>query len=168
MKRDHIRVVHLVDMITGENQGILRGGLLDGVHILVDRVGRSLIPVLGNALLRRDDLDIFVELAREKAPALIDMAIEAHGLVLREDEDLANVGIDAVGEREVDDPIDSAERHGRLGAVARQGFEPASPTSREHNRHHVAKHQFTSRTRFNSFSDRLTMIDRAPQPKKAT
>jgi len=40
------------------------------------------------------------------------------GLVLGEDENAAEIRIDAVREGDVDDAIESAKRHGRLGAIA--------------------------------------------------
>jgi len=46
------------------------------------------------------------------------------GFVLREYENAAEIRIDAIGERDVDDAIESAKRNGRLGAVASQGPQP--------------------------------------------
>jgi len=54
----------------------------------------------------------------ERAPAFADVAIERERLVLREDVDAAQAGVDAVGERDVDDAILAAEGNCRLGAVA--------------------------------------------------
>ena len=107
VERDHLGIVHLVDMIAGEDQRVARGGLLDRVDVLIDRVGGALVPVLGDPLLGRDHLDVLVELAGEELPPLVDVPVQAHGLVLGEDEDLAEVGVDAVREREVDDPVDA-------------------------------------------------------------
>ena len=45
---------------------------------------------------------------------------QAAGLVLRQDENAAEIAVDAVGQGEVDDAIQTAERHGRLGAIAGQ------------------------------------------------
>ena len=119
-------------------------GLLDRVDVLVDRVGRPLVPVLGDPLLRRDHLDVLVELAAEELPALVDVPVQADGLVLRQDEDLAEVGVDAVGQREVDDPVDPAEGDGRLGPVARQGFQPGPPPPGQDDGQNVTMHQATS------------------------
>ena len=115
-------------------------GLLDRVDVLIDGVGRALIPVLGDPLLGRDDLDVLVQLAREEPPALVDVAGEAHGLVLGQDEDLADVAVDAVRQREVDDPIDPAERDGRLGPIARERLQPGPPAPGQDDRQDVSQH----------------------------
>ena len=48
------------------------------------------------------------------------MAIEAERLVLRKNENAAQIGVDAIGKRDVNDAVESAEGHGRFGAIARQ------------------------------------------------
>ena len=57
-------------------------------------------------------------------PAFADVAVERERLVLRQDVDPAQVGVDAVGERDVDDAVLAAKRNGRLGAIARQRKQP--------------------------------------------
>src|SRR5256714_120976 len=49
----HLRVVHLVNMITGKDEDELRTLAADRVDVLVNRVGRALIPLLRDAHLRR-------------------------------------------------------------------------------------------------------------------
>jgi len=62
-----------------------------------------------------------LELTRcdDGAPAFADVAVEAERLVLREDVDVAQVRVDAVGEGDVDDAILTAEGDGGFGAIAR-------------------------------------------------
>ena len=55
----------------------------DRIEVLVDRVGRALIPVLAHALLRRQDLDELAELLGHDAPAHADVPVERQRLVLR-------------------------------------------------------------------------------------
>src|SRR5467141_2384415 len=114
---EHAAVVHLVDVIAGEDEDKFRSLAADGVDILVDGVGGALIPLLRDAHLRREDLDVIAE-ASERRPAGADVAVQAEGLVLGEDENAAEIRIDAVREGDVDDAIESAKRHGRLGAIA--------------------------------------------------
>jgi len=90
---------------------------------LVDGVGGALIPLLRNAHLGRKDFDVVAE-AGERRPAGADVAVQAEGFVLSEYENAAEIRIDAIGERDVDDAIESAKRNGRLGAVASQGPQP--------------------------------------------
>ena len=75
--------------------------------------------------------------AAEERPAGGDVAIEAAGLVLGQDEDAAQVAVDAVGQGEVDDAVESAERDGRLGTVARQRVQAGALAARQDQRQHV-------------------------------
>ena len=65
------------------------------------------------------------------------MPVEAHRLVLREHQNLAQAAVEAVGEREIDDPIHAAERHGRLGPIARQRLQPRAFAAGQNYRQHV-------------------------------
>ena len=97
--------------------------------------------MLAHALLRRVDLDELAELAVHDVPAHAHVAVEALRLVLGRDEDLAQARVDAVREREVDDPVRAAERHRRLGALARQRVEPLARAAGEQDRDHVPEQQ---------------------------
>jgi len=52
--------------------------------------------------------------------------VEREGLVLGEDVDVAEVGVDAVGESDVDDAVHSAEGDGGLGAIPGERIEALS------------------------------------------
>ncbi len=80
--RSTICVVHLVDVVAGEDHDVFRPLFLDGVDVLVDGVGGALIPVLVDALLRRHDVDELAQLAATTIPAEVDVPVEAHRLVL--------------------------------------------------------------------------------------
>ena len=54
------------------------------------------------------------------------MPVEAVTLVLREYDDPPKMGIDEVGEHEVDKTIVGAKWHGRFGAIARERIKPLS------------------------------------------
>jgi len=58
----HAGVVHLVDVVAGEDEDVL--GLLgtDGVDVLEDGVGGALVPALGDTLHGGKDLDELAEL----------------------------------------------------------------------------------------------------------
>ena len=112
MVLQHQRVVHLVDVVAGKDQDAL--GLLcsDRVDVLEDSVRRALVPALGHALHRRQDLDEFTEFSGDhRAPALADVTVEAKRLVLREDVDRTEVGVDAIRQRDVDDAVLPRERN---------------------------------------------------------
>ncbi len=72
-------------------------------------------------------------LATTGAPAFADVAVEREGLVLGEDVDVAKVGVDAVGEGDVDDAVLAGEGDGRLCAIAGEGEEPFASATGEQN-----------------------------------
>src|SRR5262249_43908666 len=94
-----------------------------GVNVLIDGVGGPLVPLFVEALLRRQDVDVFVEFPAQVAPARGYMAVETASLVLRKDKNAAQVAVDAVGQGEIDDAVEAAEGDRRLGAIACQRFQ---------------------------------------------
>jgi len=136
-------VVHLVDMITGEHQHMLRLGLAHDVEILVDRIGGAAVPLVIKPLLGRHHIDELAEVGLQEAPAALDMADQALGLVLREHADAADAGVHAVRQRKVDDRELAGEGHGRLGAPVGELMQPRASTAGQHHRigalHQVAE-----------------------------
>ncbi len=134
MLLEHAGVVHLVDVVAGEDDDVLRLFGADGVDVLVDGVGGALVPGLGDALHGGKDLDELAELVGDdRAPALADVAVERERLVLGEDVDVAQVGVDAVGEGDVDDAVLAGEGDGGFGAIAGEGKEPFAGTTGKQN-----------------------------------
>ena len=129
----HFLVVHLVDVVAGQDQDELGLLVLDNEPVLVDRVGRALVPVLADALLGGQGEDVLADFGVEDVPAAPDVAVQGVGFVLDQDDDVAQPGVDAVAEGEVDDPVFAAEGDGGLGAVRRQRVEAlASPAGQDH------------------------------------
>ena len=92
----HQAVVHLVDMVAGQDDHELGPVGLDDVDVLVDRVGGALVPLgLGDALARRQDVEALVALRPEEVPAALQVADQAVRLVLGGDADPADAGVDA-------------------------------------------------------------------------
>ena len=117
VEADHRAVVHLVDVVAGEHQHVLRPVRADELQVLPQRVGGALVPVRPEPLLRRDDLDELAELAAQVAPAALDVLDQRVRLVLRQHRDLADAGVDAVRQHEIDDAELAAERRRRLAAI---------------------------------------------------
>lgn len=68
-----------------------------------------------------------------------DMLVERVRAVLGQNTDRGEARVDAVGEREVDDPVLATERHHQLRALARQDTETlALPAGQDH--HHDSFH----------------------------
>src|SRR4029077_19806956 len=117
-------VVHLVDVVPGEHQHVLRPVRDDQLDVLVHGVRGTAIPDRTELLLRGDDLDELPELSAQVPPAVLHVLNQRLGLVLSEDGDLADTGVHAVRQHEVDDAELAAERRGRFAAVRRQVAEP--------------------------------------------
>jgi len=129
--RQHAAVVHLVDVVAGEDQHILRMVATQQVDVLKHRVGGALVPVLAHLLLRGQQVDELVEAAIEETPATLQVADQALRLVLRGDADAADAGIDAVRQREIENAEFPPEGHRRLRAPVGQLHEPAATTTGE-------------------------------------
>src|SRR5580704_5462096 len=106
-------------MVAGKDEDVT--GLLaaDGINILINGISGALIPVLRNAHLWRKYFDEISQ-AHQYGPAATNVAIEAERFVLREDEDAAQVAVQAIGERDVNDAVHAAEWDSGFRAVARQ------------------------------------------------
>ena len=148
MLLEHAAVVHLVDVVAGEDEDVF--GLLgaDGVDVLVDGIGGSLVPGLGDALHGGQDLNELAEfVGDDRAPALADVAIERERLVLGEDVDVAQVGVDAVGEGDIDDAVLAGERDGRLGTIAREWEKPFAGTASQQHTKRISHHPLPQKPR---------------------
>ena len=114
---DHRTVVHLVDVVAGQHQHMLRMMRADVVEVLVDAVGGAAIPVLAHLLLRGHHVDELAEFAPQVAPAALHVLDQRLALVLREQADLADARVHAVGQHEIDDAELAAEGCRRFAAM---------------------------------------------------
>src|SRR5450759_2980860 len=129
-------VVHLVDVVAGEDQDRVSRRLLDDVEVLEDGVGRAAVP-LGDAPpgdVRLQDPNASVVAVEVPGPAHADVVVERSGIVLSQNDDVVDVRVDAVREREIDDPILAAERDGGLRAHRREDRQPLSFAAGEYHR----------------------------------
>lgn len=94
----HGPIVHLVDVVPGKHQDVVRFVVTDDVLVLIDGVGGTRIPGrFVDPLLGRPQLDEFPEFRAQDAPALLDVQDEGMGLVLGNHADPADTRVDAVG-----------------------------------------------------------------------
>src|SRR5487761_2219975 len=124
-------------MVPGKNHhefGIV--GAQD-IDVLEHRIRSALIPFFLNALLGGQEFDELVEFAPQQPPAALDMLDQAVRLVLGDDSDAADAGIDAVGKRKIDDPELSAERYTRFRTPISQLFQSGAPASRKNQCHGI-------------------------------
>ena len=135
----HLAGVHPVDVVGPEDDHVAGPLVLDEVQALVDRVRRAGEPPRAEPLLRRHRRDVVAEHRRE-TPRLGDVAVEAVALVLRQHDDLAIAAVDQVGQDEVDQAVDPAERDRRLGPVGGQWHQSLALTAGEHDGENLLRH----------------------------
>src|SRR5277367_3395034 len=117
---EHLLIIHFVDMVAGEDEDEIGLFGADGIDVLIDGVGGALIPVLRDTHLRGENFDE-IAVAHQSGPALAHVAIEAERFVLGEDEDAAQIAIEAIRKRDINDAVDAAEGDSGLGAIASEG-----------------------------------------------
>ena len=137
MLLEHFGVIHFVDVIAGENENVFGAFTANGINVLINRVGGALIPLLGDAHLRRKHFDEFTE-SHERRPACANVAAEAQGFVLGESENATQAGVDAIGKRDIDDAIERAEGDGGFGAIAGERPEAFALAPGEKNSNGIA------------------------------
>ena len=135
---DHRAIVHLVDMVAGEHQHVLGVMRDDQLEVLIDGIRGAAVPAGAQLLLRRHHFHELAELAAQIAPAVLHVLDQRLCLVLREDGDLADAGVDAVGEHEVDDAELAAEGRGRLAALCGQIVQPLTAAAGHDHRQGAA------------------------------
>ena len=133
MVLDERPVIHLVDVVAGEDEDDVARLLADRLDVGQHRIGRAAIPLRGSVardvrLHHADAALVAVEVPR---PPDADVVVERARVVLGQDEDVVDLGVDAVREREVDDPVLAREGDGGLGADAeRSDRRSPSPPAR--------------------------------------
>ena len=136
---EHQLVVHLVDVVAGQDDHVLRAVAADDVDVLGHRIGGAEVPLaLRDALRGRQDVEALVALRAEEVPAALQVADQAVRLVLGRDADAPDARVDRVRQREVDDPRLAAEEHRGLGALVGELLEAAAAAAGQHVGHGVA------------------------------
>ena len=110
-------VVHLVDVIAGQDQDRLRRAIGHEVDVLEDRVSGAAVP-----LPRPPTPEVGLQQAHPTAGSVqvpgspeADVVHQGARRVLRQHGDVVESRVHRVAEREVDDAVLAAERHTRLG-----------------------------------------------------
>jgi len=68
-------------------------------------------------------------------PAEADVVVERPGVVLGQDDDVMDIGVDAVRQREIDDPVLAAEGDRGLGPLLRQDRQAFAFAAGKDDRH---------------------------------
>ena len=142
VRLDHLAEVHPVEVIAGEDQVVVGVVVLEVARGLAHRVGRALEPVGAvGRLLGGEDFD---EAVREDVEpvGLRDVPVERRRVELRQHEDALEAGVQAVADRDVDQPVLAADRDRRLGAHVRERKEARAAAAAEDQRQHVVHDAF--------------------------
>ena len=124
VEAQEVRVILLADLIAGQDDDILGIIAVDEGQVLINGVGGALVPVRAAGLLvGRQDMYAAVQTVQVPRLAVADILIQDKRLILGQNTNGINVGVDTVGEREIDDTIFSAKRNGRLGELLGQRIE---------------------------------------------
>src|SRR5215470_532238 len=130
MLLEHLGVIHFVDVVAAQNEDMLRTFASDRINVLIHGVGCAAIPLFADAHLRRKNLDEFAE-TYDGRPACANMTAETERFVLRENKNAAQIRIDAIRKRDVNDAIGRAERNGGFCAIASEGPQTLALTAGE-------------------------------------
>ena len=111
----HLVVIHLVDVVTGENEHILRIVLIDEADILIDCVGSTLVPLSAlQTLVGGKYINATVVQVEIPRSTVADVTVQLQGAVLSQYAYGVDVRIGAVRQRKIDDSVFSTEGNGRL------------------------------------------------------
>ena len=91
-------------------------------------------------LLRGPHLDMLAELAAQEPPSPLYVLDERMCLVLRHHGNPADPGVDAVGQREVDEPEVAPERHRGFALILGKVLEPRATSARQDHRQGALEH----------------------------
>jgi len=109
--------IHPVELVAAENQIKLKRMLEEVAHILPHSIGGSLIPLRTfRRLLSGKNIDKATGKIVEFV-ARLNVTMQRHSIELREHIDRAQAGVQAIANRDIYQPIFSAEWYGRLGPV---------------------------------------------------
>src|SRR6185437_14376816 len=85
------------------------------------------------------NFDEFIH-THQAGPAAANVAVQAQSLILREDEDAAQIAIQAVRKRNINNAVDAAEGYCRFRAVAGEGPKAFALSAGEKDSNGVAHH----------------------------
>ena len=134
---EELAEVHAVEMVAGEDEEVLGVEALEVARGLAHGVRRALEP--RRAVGRLLGGEHFDEALREHVEpvGLRDVAVERRRVELRQHEDALEAGVQAVADRNVDQPVLARERHGGLRAHVRQREQARAAAAAEDQGQHV-------------------------------
>src|SRR6185295_14310056 len=136
MPRDEITIIHPIKMIARKHQRRVSLVVVEMMQALAHGVGGPLKPIGAfGCYLGCEDFDKAVCESAEPIRAR-DVTIERRRVVLSQYENAMYIGVDADGNRDVDQAILSAKRNSRFGSLPGQRIESLSGPASQNNRQH--------------------------------
>ena len=145
----HLVVIHLIDVIPGQDQKILRVILIDEINVLGNRIRGSAVHIQSGIRFfpRCQNKDARISGIKSPAGSCRHITVQQNRLILGQDTDNVDAAVRAIAEREVNDTILSSIIHRRLRNLVGELVQPASaPAGEDHSQH------------ITLFHDRLTSI----------
>ncbi|MNI56686.1 hypothetical protein D3C73_1117050 [compost metagenome] len=131
MVLQHGVIIHLVDMVTGQNQHMLRIKLIHKFQIAVNRVCRPPVPAATVLPFMRRQYEYPAILAVQvPIAAYPNVRMQHKRLILRQHAHGINPGIGAIAQREINNPVGSPKINSGLGKRFRQPLQPFPLASR--------------------------------------
>src|SRR5512135_2150536 len=102
MEVEHLGIVHLVYMVAGEYQDIWGVLFFYDIYVLENSVCGTLIPAFVDPLLGRDSEYVLIEFrVQQVLPPQSEVPVKGEGLILCNNYNPADVGINAVGKGKI-------------------------------------------------------------------
>ena len=135
----HVGVVHLIDVVAGENHHIVGVEAIHKIDVLVNGVGGTLVPAgfLVVTLVGGQNLRAGMGLVQVPGLTVSDILIQLQRLILGQNTHSVDAGVDTVAQRKIDDTVFAAEGNGRLGGFLRQDLKPAALAAGKQHRNYA-------------------------------
>ena len=130
---EHIVIIHLVDVVTAQNDDVIGVVIVDKLDVLINRVCGAFVPLARFCVhIRRKNVDAAAEPVKVPRLTVAYVLVQFKGTILRQHAYRIDAAVYAVGKRKIDDairegevnnPVLSAEGHRGLCDARRQNAE---------------------------------------------
>ena len=128
---EHLVVVHLVDVVTGEDKQIFRIIRIDEIDVLCDCVSGAAIDIQSCVCFLTGSQNEYAAVFGIKAPeaSLCDIAVQQYGFILGQDTDNVDPTVGTVAEREIDNTVFATVSNCWLSNFVGKIMQTTSPTT---------------------------------------
>lgn len=94
---EHVVIIHLIDVVTAQNDDVIGAVIVDKVYVLVNCIRRALVPLARLcAHIRRQNVDTAAESVQIPRLTVADVLVKFEGAILRKHADGVDAAVDAV------------------------------------------------------------------------